>query len=133
MEIQNPVILFDGLCNLCNGAVDFLLKRDRRKQFRYAALQSETGKVLIQKFHIPEHTDSVILIHLNKVYFESDAAIEISSLLPYPWRLGIIFQMIPKIIRDKIYRWIAKNRYRWFGKRETCRIPTPEEKEFFML
>ncbi len=133
MEKQNPVILFDGVCNLCNGTVDFLLKRDRRKQFRYAALQSESGKALIQKFHIPEQTDSVILINLNKVYFESDAAIEICNLLPYPWRLGIIFQIIPKIIRDKIYRWVAKNRYRWFGKRETCRIPTPEEKEFFML
>ena len=118
---------------MCNGTVDFLLKRDRKKQFRYSTLQSETGKVLIQKFHIPEHTDSVILIHLNKVYFESDAAIEISSLLPYPWKLGIIFQMIPKIIRDKIYKWVAKNRYRWFGKRETCRVPTPEEKEFFLL
>ena len=132
MEKQNPVILFDGVCNLCNGTVDFLLKRDRKKQFRYAALQSETGKTLIQKFHIPKQTDSVILIKLNKVYFESDAAIEITNMLPYPWKLGIIFQIIPKIIRNKIYRWVAKNRYRWFGKRKTCRIPTPEEKEFFM-
>jgi predicted DCC family thiol-disulfide oxidoreductase YuxK len=132
MEKQNPVILFDGVCNLCNGTVDFLLKRDRRKQFRYAALQSETGKALIQKFQIPEQTDSVILIKLNKVYFESDAVIEISNLLTFPWRLGIIFQIIPKIIRDKIYRWIAKKRYQWFGKRKTCRIPTLEEQEFFM-
>ena len=133
MEKQNPVILFDGVCNLCNGTVDFLLKRDRKKQFRYAALQSETGKTMIQKFHIPEQTDSVILIKLNKVYFESDAAIEITNMLPYPWKLGIIFQIIPKIIRNKIYKWVAKNRYGWFGKRETCRIPTPEEKEYFKL
>ena len=133
MEKQNPVILFDGVCNLCNGTVDFLLKRDRKKQFRYAALQSDTGKALIQKFHIPEQTDSVVLIKLNKAYFESDAAIEIANMLPYPWRLGIIFGIIPKILRNKIYRWVAKNRYRWFGKRETCRIPAPEEKEFFML
>jgi len=133
MEKQNPVILFDGVCNLCNGTVDFLLKRDSKKQFRYSALQSETGKALIQKYQIPEQTDSVILIKLNKVYFESDAVIEISNLLPFPWRLGIIFQIIPKIIRDKIYRWIAKKRYQWFGKRKTCRIPTSEEKEFFML
>lgn len=133
MEKLNPVILFDGVCNLCNGTVDFLLKRDRKKQFRYAALQSDTGKALIQKFHIPEQTDSVVLIKLNKAYFESDAAIEIANMLPYPWRLGIIFGIIPKILRNKIYRWVAKNRYRWFGKRETCRIPVPEEKEFFML
>lgn len=133
MEKQNPVILFDGVCNLCNGTVDFLLKRDRKKQFRYAALQSETGKALIQKYQIPEQTDSVILIKLNKAYFESDAAIEIAYILPYPWRLGIVFKIIPKYIRNKIYRWVAKNRYRWFGKRETCRIQTPEENEFFML
>jgi len=133
MEKQNPVILFDGVCNLCNGTVDFLLKRDRKKQFRYAALQSETGKALIQKYHFSEQTDSVILIKLNKAYFESDAAIEIANMLPYPWRLGIVFKIIPKYVRNKIYKWVAKNRYRWFGKRKTCRIPTPEENEFFML
>jgi len=133
MEKQNPVILFDGVCNLCNGTVDFLLKRDRKKQFRYAALQSKTGKALIQKYHFSEQTDSVILIKLNKAYFESDAAIEIANMLPYPWRLGIFFKIIPKYVRNKIYKWVAKNRYRWFGKRKTCRIPTPEENEFFML
>lgn len=133
MEKQNPVILFDGVCNLCNGTVDFLLKRDRKKLFRYAALQSESGKALIHKFYIPEQTDSVILIKLNKVYLESDAAIEITNMLPFPWKLGIIFRIIPKFIRNKIYMWVAKNRYRWFGKREICRIPAPGERELFMI
>jgi predicted DCC family thiol-disulfide oxidoreductase YuxK len=133
MENQYPIILFDGFCNLCNGTVDFLLKRDHKKQFRFAPLQSETGKLLIQKFEIPSNTDSVILIKLNRIYFESDAAIEIAGILPFPWKLGVIFKIVPKKIRNGLYRWIAKNRYRWFGKRTTCRIPTSENNDFITL
>lgn len=133
MENRYPIILFDGFCNLCNGTVDFLLKRDLKKQFRFAPLQSETGKLLMQKFEIPSNTDSVILIKLNRIYVESDAALEIAGMLPFPWKLGVIFKVIPKKIRNGIYRWIAKNRYRWFGKRNTCRIPTSENRDLFML
>lgn len=132
MEIIHQVILFDGVCNLCNGTVDFLLKWDRKKQFRFAALQSETGQSLLLKYKIPIKTDSVILIKSNTIYTESDAAIEIAGMLPFPWKLGVLFRVIPKKMRDKIYRWIAKNRYRWFGKRESCRIPTTEEMKFFV-
>jgi len=131
MQLKQPVILFDGFCNLCNGTVDFLIKRDHKKQFTYIPLQSESGKLLIQEFHIPMITDSVILVKLNQVYFESDTVIEIAGMLSYPWKLGVCAKFIPKKIRDGIYRLIAKNRYRWFGKRETCRIPTSEEKDFF--
>jgi predicted DCC family thiol-disulfide oxidoreductase YuxK len=130
MENQYPIILFDGFCNLCNGTVDFLLKRDHKKQFRFAPLQSETGKLLIRKFEIPSNTDSVILIKLNRIYFESDAALEIAGMLPFPWKLGVIFKIVPKKIRNGLYRWIAKNRYSWFGKRTTCRIPTSENRDF---
>lgn len=131
MQSKQPVILFDGVCNLCNGTVDFLIKRDRKKQFRFAALQSGTGKLLIQQFKIPENSDSVILIKSETVFFKSDAVLEIAGMLPYPWEIAIFLKLIPKKIREKLYDRIAKNRYSWFGKREICRIPTAEEREFF--
>ena len=133
MKEQNPIILFDGVCNLCNGTVDFLLKHNRKKQFRFASIQSESAKLLIRKFQIPAETDSVIVIKSNQVYFESDAAIEIAGMLSFPWKMAVIFRFIPKKMRDIIYRWIAKNRYRWFGKRDICRISDPSEKESFIL
>jgi len=133
MQNNNPIILFDGICNLCNGTVDFLLKKDRKKQFKFASLQSNAGKLLIQKFHISNETDSVIFIKSNKVYTESDAIIEILDMLNYPWKLGIIVKIFPKKIRDGFYRSISNNRYRWFGKREKCRIPRLAEKEFFIV
>jgi len=133
MKQQNPIILFDGVCNLCNGTVDFLLKRDSKKQFRFTSIQSKAAQLLLHKCQIPSETDSVILIKSNKVYFESDAAIEIAGMLPFPWKMGTIFRIIPKKIRDNIYRRIAKNRYRWFGKRDTCRIPAPSERESFII
>jgi len=128
MQVKQPVILFDGFCKLCNGTVDFLIKKDRKKQFQYVSLQSESGKWLIRKFQIPMNTDSVILITSKKAYLESEAIIEIARFLNYPWKLGIIAKFIPKKIRDNLYRIIAKNRYRWFGKRENCKITDDEEK-----
>jgi predicted DCC family thiol-disulfide oxidoreductase YuxK len=133
MKEQNPIILFDGVCNLCNGTVDFLLKHDSKKQFRFASIQSEAAQLLFRKFQIPAETDSVILIKSNKVYFESDATIEIAGMLSFPWKMVAVFRIIPKKMRDNIYRRIAKNRYRWFGKRDICRIPAPMEKDSFIL
>jgi predicted DCC family thiol-disulfide oxidoreductase YuxK len=133
MQLKQSIILFDGICNLCNGTVDLLIKKDIKKQFIFAALQSKTGKLLIQKFKIPPNSDSVILIKFDRIYFESDAAIEIAGMLPFPWKMGVIFKIVPKKIRNGIYLWIAQNRYRWFGKRNTCRIPTSEDMEFFTL
>jgi predicted DCC family thiol-disulfide oxidoreductase YuxK len=122
MQHNKAIILFDGICNLCNQTVDFLLKYDRKKQFRFVALQSDEGKMLIRNFQIPDDTDSVILIRQNRLYLESDAIIEIAKKLNYPWKLGITGKLIPKKIRDRLYRFISKNRYRWFGKRKNCRI-----------
>lgn len=127
----NPLVLFDGVCNLCNGTVDFILKRDRKKQFRFVALQSETGELIRQKFSIPDEIDSVVLIHEGKVFFESDAALEIARLLPVPWKWAVIFKGLPTGWRNTIYRWIARNRYQWFGKRKACRIPIPRERIYF--
>jgi len=112
--------------------VDFLLKRDREKRFRFASLQSEAGQKLKHKFNLPPETDSIIFVHNGKFHIESEAALEIARLLPYPWKLARVFKIVPRTLRDKAYRWIARNRYRWFGKRETCRLPTPEEKVSFL-
>ena len=122
MEEIRPVILFDGFCNLCSGTVDFLLKHDRKKQFSFISLQSVEGKLLILKYQIPADTDSVILIKSNRIYFESEAFVEIVATLNFPWKLISVIKFIPAQIWNSIYRWIAKNRYRWFGKRESCRI-----------
>lgn len=128
---NNPLVLFDGVCNLCNGTVDFMLKRDRKKQFLFVALQSEAGEKIREKFHFPAEIDSVILIHKEKVFYESDAVLEIARLLPAPWKWAVVFKIVPVNWRNAVYRWIARNRYRWFGKKENCRIPTPEERKFF--
>lgn len=122
MHEKQTVILFDGICNLCNGAVDFLIKKDPNKQFRYVSLQSETGKRLIRKFNIPAEIDSLVLIKNNVCLFESDAVVEIAGMLPYPWKTGKMIKFIPAKIRNGLYRLIAKNRFRWFGKRENCNL-----------
>lgn len=122
MQNKKPVILYDGICNLCNGTVDFLLKHDSKQQFHFVALQSAEGKKLLEYFQVPADINSVLLIKSNKVFFESDAIIEITKHLNFPWNMAMIGRIFPKKIRNGIYRLIAKNRYRWFGKRTTCRI-----------
>ncbi|RIJ48209.1 DUF393 domain-containing protein [Maribellus luteus] len=122
MRFEKNIILFDGVCNLCNYSVDFVLKRDRQKQFYYVSLQSEEGKKLVEHYRISLDTDSVILIRNTKVFTESEAAIEIARMLPVPWKWLSILRFLPRGWRDGLYRWVARNRYRWFGKRENCRI-----------
>ncbi len=123
MKDNRPIIVYDGVCNLCNSSCNFILKRDKQKQFRLVALQSDEAKELIENYAITENTDSVILIHKNTYFIESDAVIEISRLLPFPWNWGVAFRIIPKNWRDSVYRQIAKHRYRWFGKQQTvCHI-----------
>ncbi|MCG6188397.1 thiol-disulfide oxidoreductase DCC family protein [Maribellus maritimus] len=129
--MKYPLIIFDGVCNLCNGAVDFVLSRDYQKQFRFVTLQSEAGEKVLRELQIPAETDSVILYWKKELFTESEAALEIVRLLPAPWKWAVVFKFIPKKPRDKIYRWIAKNRYRWFGQKQTCRLPSPQEKQFF--
>jgi predicted DCC family thiol-disulfide oxidoreductase YuxK len=130
-ETYPSVVLFDGYCNLCSGSVTFIMKRDRRKQFRFAALQTEPGIFLRKYLRIPDSTDSVILWKGGKVYIHSDAALEIARHLRFPWPLAGIFRMVPKALRDRIYLWVATNRYQWFGKRAYCRIPGPDERFLF--
>lgn len=122
MTHNRHIILFDGVCNLCNRSIDFILRRDKKEQFRFVALQSDEGKKLVRQFNIPAETDSVLLIKNDLVFTESDAALEISKMLPFPWKWANVFRVLPLKFRNSIYHWIARNRYRWFGKRTSCRV-----------
>jgi predicted DCC family thiol-disulfide oxidoreductase YuxK len=125
---DKKIILFDGVCNLCNGAVQFVIKHDREDRFRFAALQSETGSSLSRERHIdPAKMDSIILIDPGTAYYtKSDAALEIARDLKGYGFLPILFSWIPRSIRDAVYDLVARNRYRWFGRKEQCMIPSPE-------
>ena len=122
MSGEQSFILFDGYCNLCNGVVDFLLKHDRKNQFGFIPLQSEPGKEMIQKYKLPENPDSVILIAGERVFIESDAALEIVRSMQFPWKIILVFSIIPRPLRNKFYRFIASNRYRRWGRRRDCRV-----------
>lgn len=124
---QKNIILFDGVCNLCSHFVQFVIKHDSKNVFTFASLQSETGKKLLASFGMEDnYLQTVVMIENNKIYTQSTAALRISRRLNGAWNLLYAFIIIPKSFRDMAYRWIAKNRYRWFGKNEMCMIPTPE-------
>lgn len=131
-ESNHSTILFDGVCNLCNGFVQFIIHRDKQAHFIFGSLQSEPSKVLLQRHNLTNaKLASVILIENNKVFTQSTAALKIVRQLPR-WKLFYAFIIVPSFIRDGIYKFIAKNRYRFFGKKETCMIPTPELKHRFI-
>lgn len=133
MNKSYKIILFDGVCNLCNGAVTFTIKRDKKNIFRFAALQSEIGQQLISKFNIDtSKVDSIILIDDEKQYEKSSAALHIAKQLSGAYPLLFGFMIVPKFIRNAVYDYIAKNRYKWFGKKEICMIPTAELKAKFL-
>ncbi|MGZ5282470.1 MAG: thiol-disulfide oxidoreductase DCC family protein [Bacteroidia bacterium] len=130
---SNPVLLFDGVCNLCNGAVQFVIKRDKKAIFRFAALQSETGQKILAQNHLPQSEfETFILIADHKIYTKSTAALEVAKMLGGIWKLFYFLIIIPKPVRDFIYTLIAKNRYKLFGRKEACMIPTPELKSRFL-
>ena len=127
MKNKHKIILFDGVCNLCNASVNFVIKRDKNDIFRFAALQSVFGKELALKFSIdPNETDSIILIDVDKCYVKSTAALHIAKSLSGGYPLLFGFMIVPNFIRNWIYDFVAKNRYKWYGKKESCMIPTPE-------
>ena len=127
------VILFDEVCNFCNGAVNFVISRDRDGYFKFAALQSAVGEELLDKHRIDKvETDSVVLIEDDKAYLHSSAALRIVRRLPGLWPILYGLIIVPKGIRDWAYRLFAKHRYRLFGRREECMIPTPEIRTRFL-
>ncbi|MDG3073060.1 thiol-disulfide oxidoreductase DCC family protein [Bacillus halotolerans] len=132
-QIPNRVLLFDGVCNLCNGAVQFIIKRDPNGLISFASLQSETGQSLLKKSGLPtEHFDSFVFIEDGQVYTKSTAAIKVFRHLRGPWRLFVLFFVVPKPVRDMLYSFIAKNRYKWFGKKNECMLPSPSIKNRFL-
>lgn len=126
------IVLFDGICNLCNSSVSFLIKYDTENNLHFAAQQTESGKNLLKQYGIEGDNQSVILISGDKVFYKSDAIIEISKkLMGWPRFLKYGY-LIPKVIRNSVYDLIAKNRYRIFGKRDICSIPTPANRHKFL-
>ena len=131
---NKKLILFDGVCNLCNSSVQFIIKHDKMNTFLFAALQSDVGKHIIETYHIDTHkTDSILLYSPEKgIDYKSTAALKIASHLGFPINIISVFIIIPAIIRNWIYDYIAKNRYKWYGKKEQCMIPTPKLKSKFL-
>ncbi|MEP7255611.1 MAG: thiol-disulfide oxidoreductase DCC family protein [Ferruginibacter sp.] len=131
---EQPVILFDGICNFCNNAVNFVIKRDKKENIFFAPLQSDIGQRLLQQYNLPlNNMESFVFIENGRAYTQSTAGLKVCRYLKGLWPLCYGFIIVPKFIRDGIYNWIAKNRYKWFGKKESCMIPTPQVKARFLV
>lgn len=130
---MSGIILFDGVCNFCNSSVNFIMDRDDSSYFKFGALQSDEGQILLKKHHqSTDSFDTLILIEADALYTRSTAVLRIAKKLSGLWPVFYAFIVIPKFLRDPIYNLIAKNRYRMFGKKDTCRLPTPEERAKFL-
>ena len=130
---QNPVILFDGVCNFCNSTVNFVIKRDKKMTIRFAPMQTVAGQALLKQYNLPaDDMLSFVFIDKGKAYTRSTGALKVCRYLRRLWPLCYGFIIVPKFIRDGIYNWIARNRYKWFGVREQCMIPTPDLKARFL-
>ena len=133
MKNINFIVLFDGLCNLCNSSVNFIIKRNNLGKFKFASLQSEIGIELTNKYYIDTNVvDSIVLIKNDKVFIKSDAVLEILKDFPIVWRLFRIVIILPKFVRDWMYDIIAKLRYRIFGKKDECPIPPKDVQDRFL-
>lgn len=131
------VVLFDGVCNLCNGLVQFIIRRDPAGRFRFAALQSAAGQALLATYGLPplaasQAPDSVMLVSEGRVYSHSAAVLRITRELGWPWRLAAVGGLLPLAWRDALYRYVARHRYRWFGRQASCMLPTPALQSRFL-
>lgn len=135
-ELPNDkkIILFDGVCNLCNTSVQYVIKRDSKDEFRFVALQSDLGQKILKHIGIADKNIDSIVLYLPGVayYYKSSAVIEISKTLQGFFNYGMLFRLLPSFLRDTVYDYVAKNRYKWYGKQESCMIPTPELKAKFL-
>ncbi len=129
---MSSIVLFDGVCNFCNGAVNFIIRHDAAKNFRFTPLQSEIGQELRTKFNIGDDIDSIILIEDDQAYMHSTAGLRVAKGLGGIWSLGYAFIIVPAFIRDWAYKLFAKYRYRLFGRQEACMLPTPDIRERFL-
>lgn len=133
-EHPSHLVLFDGVCNLCNGAVRFIIRHDRKGKFKFASLQSTVGRKILEQIGGRPGGDlySIVLIRDGKAFDRSTAALEIARDLSPPWHLLYSFRVVPKFLRDAVYKLVAVNRYRIFGKKDACMIPTPELRARFV-
>ena len=131
--MPSKIILFDGICNLCSSSVQFVIKRDAKNRFLFASLQSAAGQGYLRRFGLPADSfHSFVLVEDDKCYTRSTAALRVARFLTGAWPLLYACIIIPRFIRDAIYNVIARNRYKWFGKKEACWIPTPDLKKTFL-
>lgn len=129
----HPILLFDGVCNLCDGSVQLIVERDRDSVFRFAPLQSSAGQALLEKHGLSKtDLDSMVLIVGEKCFRRSDAALEIASRLPEPWSSLRLFRVVPRFIRNAVYDLIARYRYSWFGEKDSCMVPTEDLRQRFL-
>ncbi len=127
------VVLFDGVCNLCAGVVRFVARRDPHARFRFASLQSDAAQALLAGADAPSPLpDSIVLVDAGRAFVESDAALRIARGLRFPWPLLAAFLVLPRFVRDPLYRFVARRRYRWFGRKDACMVPTPDLRARFV-
>jgi len=130
---RSPIVLFDGVCNFCIGSLQWLLRMDRRERLRFGTLQSDAGTELLARCGLPEEYDeSMVVVEGDRAYTDSDAVVRLAWLLGFPWALGSVASIAPKSLRDRVYRWVARNRYDWFGKREQCLVPDDNLRDRFI-
>ena len=130
---RESILLFDGHCSLCNAAVDFVLKRDAKKKLLLASIQGPAGQKVLKKYQLPpSYLETLVLVEEGKLYLGSTAALRVARLLGGGWPLFYALIIIPKGLRDRIYQWIGKHRYQWFGRRASCRMPTASERAHFL-
>lgn len=131
MQTEGPIVYYDGVCNLCNKVVQFIIKHDKSKRIMFASLQSAAGQKALHKL-LQQHAtipDSIVLYEHGKYYIQSSAALRIGQLMGYPKAVINILNIVPVGIRDAIYNVIARNRYKWFGRSESCPLPTKEQQK----
>lgn len=132
-DINEPILLFDGVCNLCSSSVQFVLTHNKKENVKFASLQSEFASNALSNSNLPtNYLNSLVLLENGKTYVKSDAALRLTKHLNGLWKLAGVLQIVPTFIRNLVYDWIANNRYRWYGKKEVCWIPEPKWKDRFL-
>jgi predicted DCC family thiol-disulfide oxidoreductase YuxK len=132
MTDELPLVLYDGHCGLCQRSVRFLLRHERGAELKFAALTSDTGRRLRKERGVSDDIDSIIFLDAERTLTRSDAALALCAYLRHPWRALRVFRVLPRPLRDALYRGIARRRYRWFGQTETCPLPAPGQAERFL-